>query len=79
MKIQIAGPGCPRCNETEKNVFNACAELDLDAEIAHIYDIREFARLGVIITPALIVDGKVVLSGKVPSVEEIKKILTSIK
>ncbi|RMG35192.1 MAG: thioredoxin family protein [Methanobacteriota archaeon] len=75
MKIQIAGPGCPRCQSTEKNVFNACAELDLPADISHIYDIKEIAKLGIRLTPAVIVDGKVVVSGKVPTVEELKKIL----
>lgn len=76
MKIQIAGPGCPRCQATEKNVFNACAALDLAADISHLYDVREFANLGVRITPAVIVDGKVVISGRVPTVEELKKILS---
>lgn len=75
MKIQVAGPGCAKCNETERNVFNACAELNLDAEISHVHDVTEFAKLGVMITPAVIVDGKVVVSGRVPSVEELKKVL----
>ncbi len=76
MKIQIAGPGCPRCQATEKNVFNACAALDLAADISHVYDVREFANLGVRMTPAVIVDGKVAISGRVPTVEELKKILS---
>lgn len=75
MKIQVAGPGCARCDETEKNVFNACAELNLDAEISHVRDITEFPKLGVMITPAVIVDGEVIISGRVPSVEELKKVL----
>jgi len=75
MKIQVAGPGCARCQTTEKNVFNACAELDLAADISHIYDVRQYAALGVRFTPAVIVDGKVVVSGKVPTVEELKKLL----
>ena len=77
MKIQIAGPGCPRCQATEQNVINACAALNLDADVSHIYDVKEFARLGVRITPAVIVDGKIVVSGKVPSVEELKKLLST--
>jgi small redox-active disulfide protein 2 len=76
MKIQVAGPGCARCQSTEKNVFNACAELDLAADISHIYDVREYAKLGVRLTPAVIVDGKVVVSGKVPTVEELKTLLS---
>lgn len=74
MKIQVAGPGCPRCQTTEQNVINACAELGLAADISHIYDVKEFATLGVRLTPAVIVDGRVVVSGKVPTVEELKKL-----
>ncbi len=79
MKIQVAGPGCPRCHATEKNVRDACAEMNLAADISHVYDVKEYAKLGVRITPAVIVDGKVVISGKVPTVEELKKLLSEIK
>jgi len=79
LKIQVAGPGCPRCQETEKNVRDACAQLNLDADISHIHDVKEFARLGVIFTPAVIVDGKIVVSGKLPTVEELKKLLSKVK
>ena len=76
MRIQVAGPGCPRCQMTEKNVFNACAELNLSAEISHVTDRKQIQDLGVWTTPAVIVDGKIVVSGKIPSVEELKKILS---
>jgi len=76
MKIQIAGPGCPRCQATEKNVINACAELNLAADISHIYDVKEFATLGVRMTPAVLIDGKIVVSGRVPTVAELKELLT---
>ena len=76
MKIQIAGPGCPRCQTTEKNVMNACAQLDLAADITHIYDVKEIAKLEVMTTPAVIVDGKLVFSGKVPTVGELKAALS---
>lgn len=75
MKIQVAGPGCPRCRSTEQNVINACAELDLTAEISHVSDVKQYATLGVRMTPAVIVDGKVVVSGRVPTVEELKRLL----
>ncbi len=78
MKIQIAGPGCPRCDETERVVINACAELDLAADISHVYDPKEFAALGVRITPGIVVDGKVVLSGRVPTVAQVKELLTGM-
>jgi small redox-active disulfide protein 2 len=79
MKIQVAGPGCPRCQTTEKNVINACAELNLAADISHITDVKEFVKLGVRFTPAVIVNGKIVSSGKVPTVEELKGILAPTK
>jgi small redox-active disulfide protein 2 len=76
MKIQVAGPGCPRCQMTEKNVLNACAELNLAADISHVTDRQQIQELGVWTTPALIVDGKIVVSGRIPSVPELKKLLT---
>ncbi|HSB79278.1 MAG TPA: thioredoxin family protein [Candidatus Methylomirabilis sp.] len=76
MKIQVAGPGCPRCQMTEKNVFNACATLNLAADISHVTGVKEIAALGVMSTPAVLVDGKIVVSGRIPSVEELKKILS---
>ena len=79
MKIQVAGPGCPRCQETEKNVREACAQLNLAADISHVFDMKEFVKLGVLFTPAVIVDGKIVVSGKLPTVEELKKVLSSMK
>ncbi len=79
MRIQVAGPGCFRCQTTEKNVFNACAELDLAADISHVHDIMQFAAMGVLVTPAVLVDGKIVISGKVPTVEELKKLFSSLK
>jgi len=78
VKIQVAGPGCLKCRETEKNVREACAQLNLDAEITHVYDIKEIARLGVLFTPAVIIDGKMVVSGKLPSVEELKNYFSKL-
>ncbi len=75
MKIQVIGPGCPWCQTIEKNVFNACAELDLAADIEKVRNISEFAKLGVMMTPAVLVDGKIVVSGKVPTVAELKQLL----
>ncbi len=59
--------------------MNACSELGLAADVSHVYDINEYARLGVRITPAVIVDGNIVISGRVPSVSELKKVLSDIK
>ncbi len=79
MKIIVAGPGCGRCFATEKNVVDACAALSLAADVSHVFDVREYAKLGVRITPAVIVDGKVVVAGKIPTVDELKKILSERK
>jgi len=70
MRIQVVGPGCPNCREAERAVFNACAELDIAADISHVRDAAGVAR-----TPAVIVDGKVVIAGRVPTLAELKKIL----
>ncbi len=77
MKIQIAGPGCPNCKNTERNVLNACAELDLAADISHVTNIADILELGVMRTPGVVIDGRVVVSGHVPSVAELKQILVS--
>ncbi len=79
MKIQVVGPGCPRCQLTEKNVLNACAQLDIAADITHVTEMQEIVALGVMRTPAVIIDGRVVLAGKVPSVGELKAILSDAK
>jgi small redox-active disulfide protein 2 len=75
MKIQVAGPGCPNCQTTAQRVMNACAELDLAAEISHVADWTEMAQLGVLRTPSVLIDGRIVISGRVPSVAELKKLL----
>jgi small redox-active disulfide protein 2 len=72
VKIEVIGPGCPRCDTTEENARRALAELSLAAELVHVYDVKEFARRGVVLTPAVVVDGEVKVSGRVPSVDELK-------
>jgi small redox-active disulfide protein 2 len=79
MKIIVAGPGCARCQATEKNVIEACAQLNLPAEVSHVFDIKEYPKLGVRVTPSVLVDGKIVFSGRLPTVEEMKKILADTK
>ena len=72
MKIEIIGSGCPRCYETERRVKNALAEAGAEVELVHLTDPREVARRGLILTPAVIVDGVIRLAGRVPSLEEVK-------
>lgn len=75
MKIQIAGPGCGRCQATEKVVHEVLQELHLAAQVEHLYDIREYSKLGVMLSPTVLVDGKIVFAGRVPTEDELKKIL----
>mgnify|MGYP001027954828 CR=1 FL=1 len=79
MKIEVVGPGCPRCKATEKNVNDALKQLGIDAEVTHIYDMNEMIKRGVMFTPAIIVNGQIKTSGKIPTVDEIKKILSTSK
>lgn len=70
--IKILGSGCKKCNDLEENTKIALKELNLDLEIEHITDFTQIATYGVMTTPALVVDGKVVSYGKVLNPEEIK-------
>jgi small redox-active disulfide protein 2 len=72
MKVEILGPGCPRCMATQENVRKALQALRLEAEVAHVSDPREFARRGVMFTPAVVINGEVKSSGRIPQVEEIR-------
>jgi len=75
-QLKILGSGCAKCNHLMEVVTKATEELGLDCEIEKIEDMLRFAEFGVMITPALVVDGKVMLTGRVPSVEDAKKILS---
>ncbi len=72
MEIKVLGPGCPKCEATEKNVKEALAESGLDAQVDKVTDVMEIARYGVFGTPAVVVDGQVKSVGKIPDKDEIK-------
>lgn len=74
-KIQILGTGCPKCNQLEENARKAADQAGTGYEIEKVSDIKEITKFGVMITPALVIDGKVMTSGKVLSAEEIAKLL----
>ena len=76
MKIQILGTGCPKCAKLEENARAAAEHLGVDFELEKISDITEIMGFGVMVTPALAVDGDVKSTGKVLSVEEITSLLT---
>jgi small redox-active disulfide protein 2 len=71
MKIQILGTGCPKCNQLEENARKAVGLAGVQCEVEKVSDLKEIMKLGVMITPALVIDGQVKASGKVLSVEEI--------
>jgi len=71
MEIKVLGPGCPRCEQTKKNVAAAVAETGVDANIEKVTDIVKIATHGVFGTPAVVVDGEVKCAGKVPRKDEI--------
>jgi small redox-active disulfide protein 2 len=75
MKIQVIGIGCARCQELEKRVIDTLAELNIAADVEHITELKKFAAAGIFMTPGLVVDGKVIVQGKVPSKDELKKLL----
>ena len=74
-KIQILGTGCPKCQKLAETAEAAAQELAIDYELEKVKEISEILAFGVMVTPALVVDGEVKVSGKVPSAEEAKQML----
>jgi len=79
MEIKILGTGCTKCKALEKTVCEAVAELNLDASVEKIEDIQKIMEFGIMSTPGLVINDKVVLSGKIPRINELKELLTSNK
>ncbi|MCL6475815.1 MAG: thioredoxin family protein [Firmicutes bacterium] len=82
MKIEVLGSGCPRCHTLEKNAKEAVKQLGIEAEVEHItnlqHSIKRMQEVRALSTPALVVDDKLVVQGKVPSVPELVQTLTSL-
>lgn len=76
MEIKVLGTGCAKCKALEKATNKAVAQTDVNATVTKVEDIVEIMQFGVMTTPALVIDGKVVVKGKVPSVDEISKLIT---
>lgn len=74
--LQILGTGCAKCHQLTEATRAAAEALGMEYRIEKITDMNRFAEFGVMITPALAVDGQVKVSGKIPSIEELKKILS---
>lgn len=76
-KIKILGPGCPKCQKLFEATQAAAAELGMECDIVKVTEIAEITGYGVMMTPALVVDEKVKLVGKIPAVDELKNILAN--
>ena len=77
MNIEILGPGCRNCALLEKRVREAIDTLGVDATVVKVVDYDEILAKGVMVTPGLVVDGRVILSGKVPTARVIQEMLTA--
>jgi len=76
MDIKVLGTGCPKCKALEKAVLNSISELKVEANVSKVEDIIQIMQFGVMQTPALVINGKVVVSGRLPSNNELKALLT---
>lgn len=76
MEIKVLGTGCPKCKALEQATQNAVAELGIDAKISKVEDIVDIMNYGVMRTPALVINEKVILSGRVPNASELKELIT---
>lgn len=74
-KLIVLGPGCARCENLARVTGQAAEELGLDYHLEKLTDIKRFADFGLMMTPGLVVDGKLVVQGKVPSLAEVKAML----
>ncbi len=75
MNIKVLGTGCPNCKRLEKNVYEALDELKVKADVEKVTEVKDIMSYGVMSTPALVIDGKVVFSGQVPMVSKLVEII----
>ena len=73
--IKILGSGCPKCKALEKSTREAVDELGIDANITKVEDIAKIIEYGILSTPGLVIDEKIVISGRVPGIEELKNLI----
>jgi small redox-active disulfide protein 2 len=78
MEIKVLGPGCPKCKQLEKLVRTVVEENSIDATVTKVEDIVEIMNYGIMVTPAMVINGKVIMKGSVPSKEEILKKIQDI-
>ena len=75
MKIEILGSGCAKCTSVEKLIRNIVEELGIKADIVKVEDLQEIINRGILMTPAVFIDGKAKIVGRVPTADELKKLL----
>jgi small redox-active disulfide protein 2 len=75
MKIEILGSGCAKCKSVEKLVRNIVDELGIQADIVKVEDLQEIVNRGIMMTPAVFIDGEVKIVGRIPTADELKKLL----
>jgi small redox-active disulfide protein 2 len=75
LQVRVLGPGCTNCQRLETETFNALAELDLTADLQPVHDLKKIAEYGTLRTPALVINGKVKCTGRVPAKGEIKRLM----
>jgi small redox-active disulfide protein 2 len=76
MEVKILGTGCPKCKTLEQVTRDVISQNNIDATVTKVDDIMEIMQYNIMTTPAIVIDGKVVVKGRVPSADEIKKLLT---
>jgi small redox-active disulfide protein 2 len=77
MKIKILGPGCARCDQLEKTTMEVVSELGIDVSLEHVKDVRKIMEYPILTTPGLVIDEKVVCSGRVPGKAEVTAFITT--
>ena len=77
MEIKVLGPGCARCHQLEQTVKEVVSELSIDADIEDVKDIKKIMEYPILTTPGLVIDEKLVCSGKVPSKAEVTTFITT--
>lgn len=75
-QVQVLGPGCPKCEKLKQSAEEAVQQSGVEATVEKVNDINEITSFGVMMTPALVIDGEVKVVGRVPSADEIKRLFT---
>lgn len=79
IEIKVLGPGCPNCDRLEQEVYKILGEIHLDADVEHVRDLKQIASYGLLATPGLVINGRLVSTGKVPVKAQIVKWLEEAK